>query len=155
MNRRHVLQALAVISAGSTTMIAVGASNSARITVTAPRNLLATLRQSRELCIDLLDRLGRAESRNDLFAQTNWPAGKTATHALHELVVLLEQAELRISATEQRAVALLQACVDSLLRVEKPLNTLCQEGTLPRAVVDSSVEVFSQARQLLTGIHAA
>lgn len=155
MNRRHVLQALAVMSAGSTTMMAFGASSNAPLTAAVQQNLSATLQQSRELCIDLLGRLGRADSRLDLFAGRNLPASKTATHALQELMVLLEQTEFRISATEQRAVALLQACVDSLLRVEKPLNTLCQEAILPRPVVDSSVVVFGQARQLLESIPAA
>ena len=154
MNRRHVLQALAVMSAGST-MVAFGESSNARLTVAAPRNLSATLRESRELCIDLLGRLDRGESRRHLVAGSNSTAIKTAAHALQELLVLLEQAEVRVSATELRAVALLQACVDSLLRVEKPLSTLCQEGLLSRPVVDSAVAVFGLAGQQLSSHRAA
>ncbi len=155
MNRRHVLQALAVMSAGSTTMVAFGESSSAHLTAAAPGNLYATLRESQELCIDLLSRLDRVESRRDLAAGLNPTANKTATHALQELLVLLEQAESRVSDNEQRAVALLQACVDSLLRAELPLLTLCQQGTLPHPVVDSSVAVFGQTRHLLSSRRVA
>lgn len=155
MNRRHVLQALAVMSAGSTTMMAFGESSRARLTVTSPRNLFATLRESRELCIDLLGRLDRVESRRDLVAESNTTTNKAATHALQELSVLLELTEARVSDTKLRAVALCQACVDSLLRVEMPLNSLCQQGTLPRLVVDTSVAVFGQARELLSSFPAA
>jgi hypothetical protein len=155
MNRRHVLQTLAVMSAGSATMVAFAESSSTRLTVTPPGNLSATLRESRELCINLLGRLDRGESRRHLVAGSNSTANKTATHALQELLVLLEQAEFRVSANEQRAVALVQACVDSLTRIEKPLNALCLEGMLPRLVVDSSVAVFGQARQLLSSHRVA
>ena len=150
MNRRHVLQTLAVMSAANTTIVAFGESTNARPTAATPRNLSATLRESRELCIDLLSRLDRVESRHDLVAGSSSTANKAAHHALQELLVLLERTEARVSDTELRTVALFQACVDSLLRVEKPLNALCQENMLLRSVVDSSVAVFSQARQLLS-----
>ena len=155
MNRRHVLQTLAVMSAGSTTIVALGESSSARLNPTVPRNLSATLRECRELCIDLLGRLDRADSRGVLVAGSNSTPNNSATHALQELLVLLEQAEARVSDTELRAVALFQACVDSLLRAEKPLNALCQEGMLPRPDVDSAVAVFGQARQLLSSHRVA
>ena len=155
MNRRHVLQTLAVISAGSTTIVALGESSTARLTAAAPWNLSATLRESRELCIDLLGRLDRVESRRDLVAGSSSTANKAVTHALQELLVLLEQSEPRVSDTKLRVVALFQACVDSLLRVEKPLNSLCQHGMLPRPVVDSSIAVFGKARQLLSSLPVA
>jgi hypothetical protein len=154
MNRRHVLQTLAVMSASSTTIVAFGASSSAFLAATSSQTLLATLQESRDLCIDLLTRIERAESRLDLIAGSDTAIHKSATHALQELLVLLERTEARVSDTELRAVALMQACVDSLLRVEKPLIGLSQEGMLPRPVVDSSVAVFGQARKLLSGLSA-
>lgn len=154
MNRRHVLQTLAVMSAGSTTIVALGEPSSARLTA-APSNLSATLRESRERCIDLLGRVDRVESRRDLVAESSSTANKAVTHALQELLVLLEQSEARVSDTKPRVVALLQACVDSLLRVEMPLSSLSQQGMLPRLVVDSSIAVFGQARQLLSSLPVA
>lgn len=155
MNRRHVLQTLAVMSAGSTTIVALGEPGSARLTADAPSNLSATLRESRERCIDLLGRLDRVESRRDLVAKSSLTAKKAITHALQELLVLLEQSEARVSDMKPRVVALLQACADSLLRVEMPLSSLSQQGMLPRPVVDSSIAVFGQARQLLSSLPAA
>ena len=155
MNRRHVLRTLAVMSASSTTVVALGRSSSACLTATVPQNLSAILRESRELCIELLGRLDRVGSRRDLVAGSNSTANKAGTHSLQELLVLLEQADARISITELRAVALLQACVDALLRVEKPLNSLCEGGMLHRPVVDSSITAFGQVRQLLSGLAAA
>ncbi len=155
MNRRRVLQALAVMSASSTTIVALGESGSAFLNPTVPRNLSAVLRECRELCIDLLGRLDRADSRGVLVAGSNSTANKSAIHSLQELSVLLEQTEARISNTELRAVALFQACVDSLMRVEMPLNSLCQQGILPRPDVDSAVVVFGQARQFLSSHRVA
>ena len=80
---------------------------------------------------------------------------KAATDALQELVVLLDRADARVSAGEQRAVALLQACADSLMRVEMPLESLCHSGALPRPVFESSVAVFETARQSLYSPSAA
>lgn len=155
MNRRHVLQTLAVMSASRTTLVAVGESSNPRLATIVPRNLSETLRESQELCIDLLGRLDRVGSRHDLVARSNSTANKAATHALQELLVLLERTEARVSDTELRSVAWFQACMDSLLRVERPLNSLSQQGTLPRPVIDSSVTVFGQARQLLSSHPAA
>ena len=45
MNRRHVLQALAVLSASSTTLAAFGESSLADIAVAGPENLSAALRK--------------------------------------------------------------------------------------------------------------
>jgi hypothetical protein len=149
MNRRHVLQALAVMSAGSTTVVALGESTLAVSANTTPGDLSAALRNSRQLCIDLLSRLDRVQSRSGLVVQLNATAIKAATETLQELEVLLDRAEARVSAGEQRAVALLQACADSLMRVEMPLESLCHSGALPRPVFESSVAIFETARQLL------
>lgn len=155
MNRRHVLQTLAVLSAGSTTIAAFGETSITPLTEAVQRNLSDTLRESQKLCNDLLNRLDRVESRNDLFSGVNSTANKAAGHALQESFVLLEQAEARAVAMEPRAVALFQACADSLLRVETSLNFLCQQGTLPRTIVDPSVTVFRQARRLLSNLPVA
>lgn len=155
MNRRHVLQTFAVLSAGSASLVAFGQVNLAPAVFTNPLNLSTTLREARELCVELLGRVDRVESRRNLIAGANSNATKTESHALQELLVLLEQAEARVVATEPRAIALLQACVDSLFRVEEPLNSLCQQGKLPRPVVDNSINVFRQVRQLLSSLPAA
>lgn len=155
MNRRHVLQTLAVMSAGSTALVAFGESTLAVSANTTPGDLSEALRNSGQLCIDLLSRLDRVQSRSGLVVQLNATVIKAATDALQELVVLLDRAEARVSAGEQRAVALLQACADSLMRVEMPLQSLCQSGSLPRPVFESSVAVFDTARQLIYSPSAA
>lgn len=150
MNRRHVLQTLAVFSTGSTTIAAFGELSSPRLAVAAPRSLCVTLRESRKLCIDILGRLDRADYRGGLTAGANSTLHQSATHGLQELLVLLEQNESCACNSERRAVALSQACVDSLLRIEVLLNSLYEQGTLPRSIVDSSIAVFAEARQLLS-----
>ena len=155
MNRRHVLQTLAVLSASSTTLVAFGESNPADVTVVVPENLSAALRESRELCIDLLSRLARIESRNGMLTGLNSAVSKAATDALQESSALLEQTDARISLVEQRGVALTQACADSLVRIEMPLRSLSQCGMFPGPVVDSSVAVFGQVRQLLLNLPVA
>ncbi|MFO1002799.1 MAG: hypothetical protein U0936_20915 [Planctomycetaceae bacterium] len=62
-------------------------------------------------------------SRHDLVARSaNSTANKAATHALQELLVLLERTEARVSDTELHVpVAWFQACMDSLLRLKRPL----------------------------------
>lgn len=153
MKRRHVLQTLAVMSASSTALVAFGQSSPADVALVVPENLSATLKNSRQLCVDLLSRLARIESRNEMLTGSNPAVSKAAMVALQELSVLLEQTDVRISSVEQRAVALVQACADSLMRVEMPLKSLSQSGILPGMVVDSSVAVFGQVRQLLLSLH--
>lgn len=152
MNRRHVLQALAVLSASSTTLAAFGESSLADVAVAGPENLSAALRNSRQVCVDLLSRLDRMDSRGGLVTELNSAVGEVAIDALQELSVLLEQTDARISSVEQRTVALFQACADSLIRVETPLKSLSQSGMLPGPVVDSSVAVFGQVRRLLLSL---
>ena len=89
------------------------------------------------------------ESRGGLITELNSAVGEVAFDALQELSVLLEQTDARISSVEPCAVALFQACADSLMRVETPLKSLSQSGMLPGPVVDSSVAVFGQVRRLL------
>ena len=155
MNRRHVLQALAVLSASSTTLVAFGESSLAGVAVAVPENLSAALRSSREVCVDLLSRLDRMESRGGLITQLNSAVGEVAFDALQEVSVLLEQTDARVSSVEQCAVALFQACADSLMRVETPLKSLSQNWMLPGPVVDSSVAVFGQVRRLLLSLPVA
>jgi CBS domain containing-hemolysin-like protein len=153
MKRRHVLQTLAVMSASSTTLVAFGESSPADVALAVPENLSAALKNSRQLCVDLLSRLARIESRNGMLTGSNSAVSKAATDALQESSVLLEQTDDRISSAEHRPVALFQACADSLMRVEMPLKSLSQSGILPGPVVDSSVAVFGQVRQLLLSLH--
>ena len=153
MKRRHVLQTLAVMSASSTALVAFGQSSRADVALAVPENLSAALKNSRQLCVDLLSRLVRVESRNGILTGSNSAVSKAATDALQESSVLLEQTDDRISSVEHRAVALVQACADSLLRVEMHLKSLSQSGILPGLVVDSSVAVFGQVRQLLMNLH--
>lgn len=155
MNRRCVLQNLAILSVSSTTLAAFGEVSSADVAFIRPQSLSAALKTSREMCGDLLSRLDRIESRSGMFTGLKSAVSKDATNVLQELSVLLEQTGIRITAIEQQAVALSQACVDSLMRAERSLNSLCRNGTLSRSVVDSSVPVFGRVRHLLLSLPVA
>ena len=155
MNRRHVLQTLAVLSASSATLVAFGESSLADAAPGVPMDLSAAIRNSHEVCVDLLSRIARIESRNGMLTRLNSAVGEAETDALRELSVLLEQSHARISSNEQRAVALFQACADSLMRVDMPLKSLSHRGMLPGPVVESSVAVFGQVRRQLLSLPVA
>ena len=142
VNRRQLLQALSVLTAGTASggfPIASFAADPGAPASLRDAPLMAALTRSKENCESILENQASVIARC-----SSGPSG-----GLRELTALIDQANLQLVEQRHQGPAFWQACSDSFLRAAEQLGTLCSEDQRTVAMFEQAESLFRQTAQLL------
>ena len=143
MNRRLVLQTLAMLPAGSSAALFARQLNAMDSATTEVCTLSQSLAESQKRCDEALICLQRVGARATSKTLT------AAVDSLQELTVLIQQAQIRLSQPQDRSAAFWQACLDSFCRTTASLTAVSSRHTVQNAPTDSALTTLESTSRLL------
>lgn len=143
MNRRELLQALSVLSAGGAWTFLFGSSSAGEMPESAPEqndSLLLALADSAAQCDQLL-----AQGKSVFESHGEFSAG-----TLRELTCLIGEARLRLLKQRSDSPAFWQACGDAFLRTAESIASCSGAQFTQNVDPQRAEETFRRTAQLLT-----
>ncbi len=143
MNRRLVLQTLALLPAGSSAVLFARQLNAMDRATSEVCTLSQSLAESKKCCDEVLICLQRVAARSSSQTFT------AAVDSLQELAALIQQAQIRLRQPQDRSAAFWQACLDSFSRTTASLTVVSSRHTLQNDPIDAALTTLESTSRLL------